>query len=128
MKDDKKKAAQLKRAEQDLIKTFREMCRFGPDLLGQTSTASPTKSSQKAPDGSQSRTMSSFKRRLLPPPMLQPMTEEAEGVEEVKVSGVEGVEEVKVSGRVEVEVEVVEEVKKVQTTRRGRIIRQPRKM
>ena len=36
VKDDKKKAAQLKRAEQDLIKTFREMCRFGPDLLGQT--------------------------------------------------------------------------------------------
>ena len=41
---------------------------------------------------------------------------------------VEGVEEVKVSGGVEVEVEVVEEVKKVQTTRRGRIVRQPRKM
>ena len=29
---------------------------------------------------------------------------------------------------VEVEVEVVEEVKNIQTTRRGRIVRQPRKM
>ena len=121
VKDEKKKAAQLKRAEQDLIKTFREMCRFGPDLLGQTSTTSstksPQKSPQKAPDSSQSKPICSFQRRLLPPPMLQPMTEEVEGVEEVKVSG-----------GVEVEVEVVEEVKKVQTTRRGRIVRQPRKM
>ena len=41
---------------------------------------------------------------------------------------VEGVEEVKVSRGLEVEVEVVEEIKKVQTTRRGRIIRQLRKM
>ena len=49
VKDEKKNAAQLKRAEQDLIKTFREMCRFGPDLLGQTSTVSSTKSPQKSP-------------------------------------------------------------------------------
>ena len=121
VKDEKKKAAQLKRAEQDLIKTFREICRFGPDLLGQTSTASstksPQKSPQKAPDSSQSKPICSFQRRLLPPLVLQPMTEEVEGVEEVKVSG-----------GVEVEVELVEEVKKVQTTRQGRIVRQPRKM
>ena len=129
MKDDKKKAAQLKRAEQDLIKNFREMCRFGPDLLRQTCTASPTKSPQKAPDLSQSRPICSLKRPLLPPPMLQPMTEEVErakrieGVEEVKE--VEGVKE---GSGVGVEVEVVEEVKKVQTTRRGRIVRQPRKI
>ena len=60
--------------------------------------------------------------------MLRTITEEVVGVEEVKVSAVEGVEEVKVSSWVEVEMEVVEEVKKVQTTRRGRIIRQRRKM
>ena len=137
MKDDKKKTAQLKRAEQDLIKTFREMCRFEPDLLGQMCTASSTKSPQKAPDISQSRPICSLKRLLLPPPMLQSMTEEVEiakrieGVEEVKE--VEGVKEgggvgVEVEVEVEVVEEVVEEVKKVQTTRRDRIVRQPRKM
>ena len=121
MKDKKKEAAQLKRAEQDLIKTFREMCRFGPDLLGQTSTASstkgPQKSPQKVPDSSQSKPICSFQRRLLPPPVLQPMTEEVEGVEEVKVSV-----------GIEVEVYVVEGVKTVQTTRRGHIVCQLRKM
>ena len=110
MKDDKKKAAQLKRAEQDLIKTFREMCRFGPDLLGQTST-SPTKSPQKIPCNSQRRPVSPSKECLLPPFMLHPITEVTETVE--------GAKEV---------VEVVEVVKEVQTTRRGRIVRLPRKM
>ena len=64
VKDDKKKAAQLKRAEQDLIKSFRQICRFGPDLLGQTSTASPTKSPQKAPDSSQSRPIFFFQKTI----------------------------------------------------------------
>ena len=124
-KDDKRKAAQIKRAEQDLIKTFREMCRFGPDLLGHTSTTYPTKSgqksSQKASDSSQRTLISPFKRSLLPPPMLRPIREAEEIVEGVKevelMKVVEGVKEVE-----------VEEVKMVKITRRGRIFRPPSKM
>ena len=124
-KDDKRKAGQIKRAEQDLIKTFREMCQFGPDLLGHTSTSSPTKSGQKSPqkasDSSQRTLISPFKRSLLPPPMLRPIREAEEIVEGVKevelMKVVEGVKEVE-----------VEEVKMVKITRRGRIVRPPSKM
>ena len=116
IKDDKKKAAQLKRAEQDLNKAFREMCRFGPDLLGQSSPASQSKSSQKEFCSPQRRPNSPSKRRLLPPLMLYPTTEAKETVE-----GAKEVKKVK-------EVEEVKAVEEVQTTRRGRIVRPPRKM